>query len=556
MSPDAGSARRRPPYWTLAAFAVLLVIPAAWAGAALLAAAAVMGAVAIVRETALRRARAPAATGTDRGVTLGTDAGGAPVVLGDSQLSAHGLILGASGSGKSTTLLSILTDQIGRGNPVIVLDLKGSPAFAGELAAAAAAAGRPFKLFSPDGPSRWNPLAHGNATQLKDKLIASERFTEPHYQRAAERYVQTVLQVLQATHPDRAAELHEVVALMDPRRLSGALRALPRERAARVQDYVASLTPDQQSAIRGFATRLALISESNVGPWLASEPGTRPEPGTGPEPGTRPERDAIDLRAALEGREIVLFSLNSSTYGKLASQLGTLAIQDLIAAAGHRLEASSSGKLPQATIGIDEFSALGTENVIGLLARGREAGFSVVLVTQELADLDRAGRGMRDQVVGNTAVKIAHRQDVPASAQMIAEMAGTRTVWEETEQIGNVWSGGYGRRGTRREVERFVVHPNQIKSLRTGEAVMITKLPRAIVRLLTVSPPQPAPDATRHPPTQAPPAQTPPAQSPRAQSPPAQTPPAQSPRAQTPPARVRAAPRHGPSRGGADGPAR
>jgi conjugal transfer pilus assembly protein TraD len=539
VNPAAGSPRRRPPYWTLAAFAVLLVLPSVWAGAALLAAATAMGAVAAVRGTAVRRARARAATRAEDGVALGTDTSGDPVVLGDSQLSAHGLILGASGSGKSTTLLNILTDQISRGRPVIAIDLKGSPAFAHELAAAADAAGRPFKLFSPDGPSRWNPLAHGNATQLKDKLIASERFTEPHYQRAAERYVQTVLQVLHATHPDRAAELHEVVALMDPRRLSGALRGLPRERAGRVQDYLASLTPDQQSATRGFATRLALISESNVGPWLAS--------GAGAQPGPAPA-EAIDLRAALEGREVVLFSLNSSTYGKLASQLGTLVIQDLTAAAGHRLEGSSNGRLQQATIGIDEFSALGTENVIGLLARGREAGFSVLLVTQELADLDRAGRGMRDQVVGNTAVKIAHRQDVPASAQMIAEMCGTRTAWAETEQIGGAWSGGHGHRGTRHEVERFVVHPNQIKSLQTGEAVMITKLPAASVRLVTVSPREPASEVASRAPEPAPerPATAPP-----------QTKLANRRAAgQTPPARGHPAPRRGRGRGGADGPAR
>ena len=35
------------------------------------------------------------------------------MLLGDEELSAHGLILGASGAGKSTTLLTILTEQIG-----------------------------------------------------------------------------------------------------------------------------------------------------------------------------------------------------------------------------------------------------------------------------------------------------------------------------------------------------------------------------------------------------------------------------------------------------------
>ena len=79
----------------------------------------------------------------------------------------------------------------------------------------------------------WNPLHHGNATELKDKLIATERFTEPHYQRAAERYLQAALGVLHAAHPGRAATLDEVVSAMDPPRLAVLLRGLTRDHAAR-----------------------------------------------------------------------------------------------------------------------------------------------------------------------------------------------------------------------------------------------------------------------------------------------------------------------------------
>ena len=171
-----------------------------------------------------------------------------------------------------------------------------------------------------------------------------------------------------------------------------------------------------------------------------------------------------------------------------------------------RLSRRSGGRRPQAFVGIDEFSALGADNVLSLLARGRESGVSVLLATQELADLDRAGHGFRDQVLGVTAVKIIHRQDVPASAQMVAQMVGTETVWENTYQIGRGPLGGYSTsRGTRRQVERFLVHPNEIKTLPTGEAVVITKLPTASARIVNVHPPrargrrgrQPRPQARR-----------------------------------------------------------
>jgi conjugal transfer pilus assembly protein TraD len=451
--------------------AALLVAtsPPTWAFAVV--ATAATGIVLARARASIRRVRNAERDPPGAAVALGTDIGGGRVNLTDQQLSAHALILGATGAGKSTTLLTVLAEHIGSGRPLVAIDMKGSPAFARTLADAAASAGRSFRLWTPDGPGRWNPLAHGNATELKDKLIASERFTEPHYQRAAERYVQTVLQVLQHVHPRRPPALEEVARLMEPRRVAALLRHAPRELAERVQDYIATLSPDQLSAIRGLGTRLALITESNAGPYLAATAG----------------QNSIDLRLALTGGQVVLFSVNSARYGGLASQLGTLAIQDLVAATGHRL--LEPGRQEPATVGIDEFSALGSDNVISLLARCRESGVSVLLATQELADLDRAAPGLRDQVLGSTAVKIIHRQDVPASARTVAEMAGTETVWEQTQQtVAHPLFGDYDSgRGTRRQAERFVVHPNEISSLPPGEAVLISKVPRATVRTVRVA---------------------------------------------------------------------
>ncbi len=466
----------RRPYWMVGAFVALMLAPQGVALPALSAVAAATVLFRAGRALARRRARVGrAAAGT---VVLGTDRAGREVALTDDQLSAHGLILGASGSGKSTTLLRILTEQVRAGRPVVAIDMKGSPRLARELATAASAAGRPFRLWTPDGPGQWNPLAHGNATELKDKLIATERFTEPHYQRAAERYVQTVLQVLQEAHPGWAPTLHEVVDMMDPRRLPSIAGALSSPLAERVRDYLAGLTPDQHSAIRGLGTRLAILTESHTGRYLL---------------GAAADERAIDLRQALSGQEVVLFSLNSSRYGTLAAQLGTLVIQDLVSAAGRRIEEATagSGSRQIAFIGLDEFSALGADHMVALLARGREAGISALVATQELVDLDRAATGLRDQVLGNTAVKIMHRQDVPGSAQLIAQLAGTERVWERIQQLGGRLLAYDTGRGTRRQVEQFIVHPNEIKTLAAGHAVMITKLPATRIQRVRVRPPRP-----------------------------------------------------------------
>jgi hypothetical protein len=473
----------RPPYWILVALVGLLTLPFTWALAAMAAAATAQVALAVARRSKSLQARPATGTraGAGAGIRLGVDERGRDVVLSDRQLAAHGLIVGASGAGKSNTLLHILCDRVERGLPVVAIDLKGSPEFARRLEQAAARAGRPFRIWTPDGPAHWNPLAHGNATELKDKLVGTERFTEPHYERAAERYIQTALQVLHAA--GRQPQLADVVELMEPKRLAAMARQIEPALAARVHDYLGGMTRDQLSAVHGLGTRLALLSESTAGPYLARRRG-----GAGVE---------VDLPRALEGPEVVLFSLNSGIYGKLAGQLATLAIQDLTSATGHRLQRMQAGEsVPQAIVGIDEFSAIGADHVINLFARGREGGVCMLTATQEFTDLDRAGRGFRDQVLGIVGLKIVHRQDVPASARVVAEMAGTEWAWDVTRQIRSPFAAGQGSRGTRRLVERFVVHPNEIKALEPGQAVMLSKLPQAqVIRSRVSAPPPVAPPA-------------------------------------------------------------
>jgi hypothetical protein len=74
---------------------------------------------------------------------------------------------------------------------------------------------------------------------------------------------------------------------------------------------------------------------------------------------------------------------------------------------------------------------------------------------------------------------------------MIAKAIGTETVWEQSPQLEHhpLFGDRETGRSSARQVERFLVHPNVIKSLPTGRAVVITKVPEARVRLVQVSRP-------------------------------------------------------------------
>lgn len=455
-----------------------------------------------------RAARSPVAA--DGQIILGPDERAGTVALELPKLVTHTLIAGASGSGKTTTLVRIAQGVLALGRAVVVVDLKGDEDLVEDLTRYARSLGRDAVVWRLTGGAHWNPVARGDRSQRADVLVASEEWSEPHYQRIAERYLQWVFRVLEARGIDPPT-LGAVVELLDPKNLGMLAVQIP-DRALRgeAQAYIDQLDTEQKRAIAGFANRFALLTESTTGPWLAPPPTARRRPRAAEvdaedteadgdvTPGEETPAEAenapyVDLLDVLDGDGLVIFSLDSSAYPGRAAQIGNLVIQDIQAAGGQRLRRPAEAR-PPSLVMVDEFSALEGDNILGLLARGRGAGLGVVLATQELADLDRAGTGFADQVIGNTATKIVHLQQVPESAERFAAMAGTHRAWGETVQVEHETGlvaptrGAATGLGSLREIDEFVVHPNTLKRLDVGEAVLLRSRPHD-VRVFRVLPP-------------------------------------------------------------------
>ena len=260
------------------------------------------------------------------------------------------------------------------------------------------------------GPISYNPYAHGSAAEIADKALAGEQWSEPHYLRQAQRYLAHAARALAALGetptPARLAEL------MDPRRLELAARALPDEQdARRLFDYLDSLDARQRAGLTGTRDRLAILAESELGPALEPRPGA----------------PALDLLDAIRARAVVYFALEADRLPLLARMLAAAIVGDLVSVAA----ACQAAPVPT-LVAIDEFSAIAPEGVARLFGRARAAGFSLLLATQELADLRAARAELLEQVLGNVESVIAHRQSVPDSAELIARIAGTRTSWRST----------------------------------------------------------------------------------------------------------------------------
>jgi len=296
----------------------------------------------------------------------------------------------------------------------VFIDLKASRAVRDRLLVEAEACGRPFYDWTLEGGQHWNPLADGSASELADKLFATQAFTEPHYAAMYRRYLLALFRCVEG----RGATLADVARLLDPDELAVETRDLDDEALAeQLGRYLAGLSSDQRRELGGLADRLAVLIETGAGEWLL--------------PAVEPAEE-LDFRRALPLGAVVYVGLDSSRYPDLARLVGTLLLQDLKALCG----AVERGTVPRrpVAVALDEFSALDQEHVVGLFQRARSAGVSALLATQELSDMRRVARGLEDQLLGNVEYIVAGRQNVPDSAELLARTAGTEERWEHTFQ--------------------------------------------------------------------------------------------------------------------------
>ena len=185
-----------------------------------------LGIKAAIRRSALRRRVKHGRWVNNGWLTVGQDLRGLPVAIPVGYRSgSHTLVVGATGSGKTVSETWIACRLIEQGHGAIVLDPKGDELLHHQLHLTAQKTGRPFLEWTPEGPCAYNPYAHGGATEIADKALAGEQFTEPHYLRQAQRYLGHAIRTMHATNaPVTPVSL---MAHMDAAQLEVATRALP-----------------------------------------------------------------------------------------------------------------------------------------------------------------------------------------------------------------------------------------------------------------------------------------------------------------------------------------
>jgi hypothetical protein len=421
----------------------------------------------------MRQRRDDAAQGphADRGgVLLGHDLRGASVRL--PTLKAHATIVGGSNSGKTNTATVLLEGHVAQGSGFVILDGKGGR----ELPSAAVALGKTYDkrvtLWSVtaygdpvlDARRRpWNPLGEGTPTEVKDRIAGSEEQTEPYYKAVASR---GLLIAAKLSAKKGAMRLDTLAAGLDA---PGSLAdRLPTDHID--HKWLKSLNEAERSALRGIATRLRTMVGGDGGEALL------------------PADDELQLTRAVRDGHLVVFSLPEGLYPELIPHVARYVLQAL-AGVCSRIEAT--GCPADALVFVDELSAFDGDQLCAGFERGRSAGVRFLVATQSLSNLATAGGDkLLHAALDNAELLVIHRQAVPDAAELLASIGGTEEAWEHTHKVSDSLISPLGHDETgdraRRLTDRFRAHPNDIKQLGLGEAIIISQRPDFAVRPLAI----------------------------------------------------------------------
>lgn len=394
---------------------------------------------------------------TSKGTLIGADRYARSIELSDKAANQHTLVLGTTGSGKTVTVSNIVESAISRGLPLIYIDGKGDYDLASRVSQYAQIKNRPVSVFSMKGESIvYNPLATGGYTSKKDRIIELREWTEEHYKKLAEGYLQCVFKVMeQCNIPCNLASLAENLELKK-------LKSLVRQHEASIpnaQKLMDELNNQDQASksIESLMAEIRNFTSSEIGKLFEIEDG----------------KSVLTLDQIIKDKGIAYFCLPALEFPSMSQTLGRLVVNDLKATMAQQL--SSELKNPVYVI-FDEFSVFAGEQVLNVINMGRGAGIHAVLATQSLSDIASGRKENADhfinQVVGNCNNFILHRQNSAEDAEKLASMLGTRNTLEYTAQVSQV---GPTHMGTVRRTRGFIAHPDDIKTLRTGEAFFYSK---------------------------------------------------------------------------------
>ncbi len=374
-----------------------------------------------------------------------------PIYFPDKVRSRHVHIMGATGSGKTeSVLLNLIGQDIGRGIPVVIIDAKGDNAFL-EFLKDKLGNSNKLKLFDSSDSRKslpYNPLKSGTSTEAVLRLFNSMTWSEEFYKtRARDTLLKLAAHFSSEKQKLSLAWLNEM--LSSPESLT---QAIKNESTPSRGISMAEFTQ-----LAGLFSQVQQLCHGELGSLISNDVS----------------ESCIDLKSDIENACVVYFKLPALIDPTTTATVGKLIIADL---AFYAAKIQTSGRVaPFCPVFIDEFGSLACHSFLELIAKARSAGLALHFSHQSLGDLQAASTTFATQINDNSSTKIVMRIYDPDTADIMARTFGNKETKKETRQVMTNAIGGNEETGAMsvREVKEFRADPDLIKSLPTGCAFVL-----------------------------------------------------------------------------------
>lgn len=352
--------------------------------------------------------------------------------------SGHTLLVGTTGAGKTRLLDLMISQAIMRNEAVFIIDPKGDKELRDNAQRICEKMGEPnrFVFFSPAFPeksARINPLRNWNRpTEIPSRiatLIASEAESDPFVAFSwmalnninnglnmvdekptlvkLRRYLEgdpgpLVLRALRAHFEKRRVNNWDTRVQSYLKKLKGKEidayiqfyqnEVVNEKPSSELDGLISFYTHNKEHASKMLASLMPImnmLTSGSLGNLLS------------PEEESSDDSRTTDSARIIEKAQICYLGLDSLSDATIGSAIGSILLADLTAVAGDRYNYGVGNR--RVNIFVDESSEVLNGPTIAMLNKGRGCGFSLILATQTLADIEaRLGDKARArQVLGN-----------------------------------------------------------------------------------------------------------------------------------------------------------
>ena len=409
---------------------------------------------------------------TMKNILVGQTHDGIDLHLSDELRCSHVQIIGTTGRGKTqSVVIPWALRDLERKKSVIIIDGKGSRDVPDRIRSFIShyklgSEVFEFDLDKPKSSVTINPLRLGSPQQIVDKIFSSFEFQDPFYR--AVQYDICGYLVRLINHNKEIVTFKRLYELLtDEVKLTEAMKPLPVDNELRKHLMESLKTPlnDRKQKTIGLTSQLSPFAVGEISEFVNGG------------------SNEVSLAVVMNdpGSKILMMSIPTLKYQKIGHQLGKLILQDLAFCVGDR-ERQDQNQF--CSVFLDEFSEFAYEGFVSILNKARSAKVGLHLSHQSMSDLSKVSPDFAKSVITNTNIKCILGLNDPETADYFAKHMGTFTEEKLTEQVEE--EGFFKRhkstgKGSKREVESYKVHPNDLKCLTRGRGVLHVPTPKGNV---------------------------------------------------------------------------